>query len=196
MTYIVSRSPSMRVSDRDLKAVSHHLLTSSPSKTAYSPLISRAFASPVKDNMPVDAINRIQSSSRTLRLHELSCLKIAFVNQATTYFDETYRETMGHEPECGEITRVLAKVVAEAGTAETSSDDLDFFAPPIVHLQRKRELEGFKTLVQKRRRCVGDRGGVRPRKWKIPELDEESDGDGGMQRCRYLHHRRCLQMMS
>jgi hypothetical protein len=79
----------------------------------------------------------------------------------TTYFEETYRETMGHEPEFGEIMRELAKDVAEAGT-----DDPDSFAPPIVHLKRKRELEGFKTLVHKRRRCAGDRDGMRPRKSK------------------------------
>jgi hypothetical protein len=65
------------------------------------------------------------------------------------YFDEVYRETMGHEPEFGETIRELAKDVAEAGTVENSSDDLDSFAPPIVHLKRKRELEGFRTLVQK-----------------------------------------------
>jgi hypothetical protein len=113
----------------------------------------------------------------------------------TTYFEETYRETMGHGPEFGEISmRKLAKDVAEAGTAETSSDDLNSFAPPIVHLKRKRELEGFKTLVQKRHRCAGDRDGVRPRKSKNTGTVMEMEACSWL--CRYLHRRRGLQMIS
>lgn len=164
-------------SNRDLKQVTTILLGTSPSKSAYSTLISRIFSFSTEDDVPIESLNQIRSFSRTLRLHGLFTLEVLFINQTRSYFDTTFSETLGHEPEFEEIMGELEKDTREAEAiirhqeCGSSDDDLDSIPPPTTNTKvKKRKRSREKEALAPRKRVH-----FRPRPDLTFEDEDEED---------------------